>query len=177
MGTRNSWQGYSNLQPFKNNQDGSYSEWYDIMTESDFPKSILYSAGAVFIKDLYGNKFPEIVRGSYGQGNDPERYSLAFYKFDSVGKIYKFDKTALDLGIFGFDPTVGATSIKSIDFNKDGNIDLAVAVEGLYNGVQLFKNNGNGSFSSDQYFAFKGGAYSDTTGYSFREFEVADIEE
>ena len=176
MGTRNSWQGYSNLQPFKKNEDGSYSEWYDIMTESDFPKSILYSAGAVFVKDLYGNKYPEIVRGSYGQGNDPERYSLAFYKFDSASKIYKFDKTALDLGFFGFDPTVGATSIKSIDFNKDGYVDLAVAAEGLYNGVQLFKNNGNGSFSSDQYFAFKGGTYGDTTGYSFREFEVADID-
>ena len=176
MGTYNKWTGFTNLHPFKNNQDGTFSEWYDIMTDLNFPENIRYSAGAVFVKDLYGDKYPEVVRGTYGQGGDLERHSLTFYKFDQVEKIYKYDKKALDLGVFKNDPTIGATSIKSIDFNKDGFLDLAVAFEGNLNGIQLWKNDGKGNFSSDQYFGFEGGKYGDTTGYSFREFEVGDLD-
>jgi hypothetical protein len=176
MGTYNSKNGVSNLHTYKKNKDSTFSEWYDVLSDINFPEKKRYSAGAVFAKDLYGDKNPEIIRGSYGQGGDLERHSLIFYQIDPVDKVYKYAKEALDLGVFKIDPTIGSTSIKSIDFNKDGFLDLAVAFEGYLNGVQLWKNDGKGNFSSDQYFGFTGGAWGDTTGYSFREFEVADID-
>ena len=177
MQSYNTWNGYSNLQTFRQNENGSFSEWYDILTDAQVPSEFGSSAGSVFVKDLYGNKLPEIVRATYGQGADKGRYALMFFEFDSIAKIYKYSKTTVDLGIFGKDQTVGSTSIQSIDFNKDGNLDLAVAFEGNYNGIQLWKNDGNGNFKSDQYFAFTGGNYGDTSGFSIREFEVADIDQ
>ncbi len=177
MKSFNNWKGYANLQPFKQNEDGSFSEWYDILTDAQVPQQFGSSAGAVFVKDLYGDKRPEIVRATYGQGADARRYALMFFEFDPVANIYKYSKTTMDLGIFGENPTVGCTSIQSIDFNRDGHMDLAVAFEGFYNGIQLWKNDGKGNFFSDQYFAFKGGSPGDTTGFPIREFEVADIDQ
>jgi hypothetical protein len=66
----------------------------------------------------------------------------------------------------------GTTSIKAADFNKDGNIDLAIATEGTnYNGIEIWFNDGKGNFlpsNNKLDYTFDQ--------LQFREFDVIDFD-
>lgn len=128
-------------------------------------------AGATLVADLDNDGKSEIVQGDYALGswrNMNERFSLLIFT-QTNGKYVSYKKA--ELGLWATDPSVGATSIKTIDFDKDGDLDLAVAYETNIstNGIQIFENKGNLNFVANQYIV------STFQQMQFREFEVIDI--
>jgi hypothetical protein len=89
-------------------------------------------AGAVLIAVVMGDKRPEIIRADYGFNpsyqNIADRYSFAIYTYDDNLKKYTVVRDPGPLGIFANNDR-GATSIKAADFDNDGDLDLALAIE------------------------------------------------
>lgn len=146
MGTKGN--NYLGLHSYTQNSNGSFTENNNIFDPSDFYSG--RAGGSVLIQDLYGDSRPEIIRGDYGfnptfqKPND--RYSVSIFSYNSTLGKYKLDKDPGPLGIFKTDDR-GSTSIKGADFNKDGNIDLAIATEGTnYNGIEIWNGDGKGNF-------------------------------
>ena len=162
MGTYNlDWKN-NNLHAYTNIDDNSYSENKDIIQEVRGE----YGAGSIKIIDLDNDGIPEIIRGDYAKLI--YRYSIMIYKYSLTNKRYEIYKIPTDLGEFT-DPNVGSTSIKTLDFDHDGDLDIAIAFEGTKNGIEILENKGDCNFIPNQKF--------ETTEQimSFREFEVADV--
>jgi len=129
-------------------------------------------SGSVEIRDLDNDGTPEIIQGDYGFSGPPEgwihRYSIIIHKYNPTTKTYEFYKKPTQLGIFN-NKNVGSTSIKTFDYDKDGDIDIAIAFEGEKNGIEILENKGDCEFIPNQKF--------ETTEQTmqFREFEVADV--
>lgn len=92
-------------------------------------------------------------------------------KHKSTSQKYEVAKSPGVIGVFA-NPDRGATSIKALDVDKDGDLDLAIATEGTnYNGIEMWSNDGQGNYTpSNQKLGF------DASQMSFREFEVIDID-
>ena len=97
--------------------------------------------------------------------------SFIIYKFNPSTSKYDFEKTP---GVSGFAlETGGATSMRAIDIDKDGDLDIILAFEKNTDsvGYEIWINNGNGDFVySNQRIEFK------NTELHSREFEVFDID-
>jgi hypothetical protein len=168
MGTKGTW--YDNLHPYIQGVNGSFVQDKNLISYTNFTG--LRGAGAVLIVDLLGDKRPEIIMADYGPDlRFPRiRYSFAIFSFsDQTGK-YEMVKTP---GVSGFATrNLGVTSLKAVDFDKDGDLDLALAYESdQINGLELWTNNGNADFSfTNQRIEY---SFSDL---QFREFEIADVD-
>lgn len=125
-----------------------------------------YGSGSVKIVDLDNDGIPEIIRGDYAKLI--ERYSIIVYKYNLINKRYEIYKMPTDLGEF-VDPKIGSTSIKTLDFDHDGDLDIAIAFEGSKNGIEILENKGDCNFVPNQKFE------STEQTMQFREFEVADV--
>jgi hypothetical protein len=162
MGTYNlDWKS-NNLHSYTNIDNTIYNEDKNIIQEI----SGTYGSGSVKIADLDNDGIPEIIRGDYAKLID--RYSIIIYKYNSINKKYELYKMPTDLGEFN-DPQIGSTSIKTLDFDHDGDIDIAIAFEGSKNGIEILENKGNCNFVPNQKFE------STQETMSFREFEVIDV--
>ncbi len=172
MGTLGNW--FGNLHPYLQQPDGSYSEARDLINDGLNTWSINKGAGAVLVGNLFGDERPEIIRADYGLNlnyqQQSDRYSFVIYAYDNVLGKYTVVKNPGPLGVYTNNDR-GTTSIKFLDFDRDGDLDLALATEGTnFNGIEIWQNNGNGDFlptgnklelTFDQ--------------MQFREFEVLDI--
>lgn len=171
MGTKGD--NYLGLHSYIQNANGTFTENRDMFDPLDFYGS--RAGGSVLIQDLYGDSRPEIVRGDYGFNptfqKPSDRYSINIFSYNSTFKKYKLDKDPGAMGIFKTEDR-GSTSIKAADFNKDGNIDLAIATEGTnYNGIEIWNGDGNGNFAPSN----------NRLDYTFdqlqfREFDVIDFD-
>lgn len=170
MGSYSNW--YDNLHTSLQNNSGGFDEARELISYDRWEGKGNHGAGAVIVLDLVGDKRPEIIRADYGYNpNFPSlRYSFAILKYDDITKKYEFYYTPKDLGVFANNDR-GATSIKALDFDKDGDIDLAISTEGTnYNGIQIWVNDGSGNFKPGQNIEFTHDVL------QYREFETADID-
>jgi hypothetical protein len=172
MGVKGDW--YGNLHAYLQNSNGSFSEARNLINDGLNTWSMNKGAGAVLIEDVMGDKRPEIIRADYGFNstyqNQADRYSFAIYSYDETLNKYTVVRDPGSLGIFANNDR-GATSIKAADFDNDGDLDLAFAIEGTdFCGIDVWLNNGNGNFSPS----------SNRLEFSFsqmglREFNVIDV--
>jgi len=171
MGTKGSWTS-DNLHTYIQNKDGSFSENRNIISLSKVQGN--YGGGAVLVTDLFGDSRPEIIKADYGQNPTypSQRYSFAIFSFDQNTGYYELAKSPGPIGVFK-NLNTGATSIKAADFDNDGDLDLAVAMEGIdFNGIEIWINDGAGNFTpSDQKLEFN-----TPTDMSFREFQIMDVD-
>jgi hypothetical protein len=170
MGTKGDWTN-DNLHTYLQNSDGSFSENRNIISLTEWTGN--HGAGAVLVQNVLGDSRPEIIRADYGQNPTypSDRYSIAIFSYNSTSQKYEMTKSPGAIGVFA-NPDRGATSIKALDVDKDGDLDLAIATEGTnFNGIEIWSNDGQGNFTpSSQKLGF------DPTQMSFREFEVIDID-
>lgn len=167
MGTKGNW--YDNLHTYMQNSDGSFSENRTILMSSAGGRG----AGAVLVKNLFGDARPEVIRADYGFNpafsQPSDRYSFMIYTFNSSSNKYQLNKDPGPLGVFTNNDR-GATSIKAHDFDNDGDLDIAVATEGTnFNGIEIWQNDGQGNFTPSTNkleFTFEQ--------MQFREFNVID---
>lgn len=161
MGTYNPGWTNNNLHTYLNNGN-NYNEDKNIIENI---KGV-YGAGSVKIIDLDNDKIPEIIRGDYGKLI--ERYSIIIYKYNVTTKRYEMYKTPNNLGVF-IANKIGSTSIKTLDFDKDGDLDIALAFEGEANGIEILENKGDCDFVPNQNFVLN------EQMMQFREFEIMDV--
>jgi hypothetical protein len=145
MGTKGDW--YDNLHTYMQNSDGSFSENRTILMSSAGGRG----AGAVLVKNLFGDARPEVIRADYGFNpafsQPSDRYSFMIYAYNSSTNKYQLNKDPGPLGVFA-NKDRGATSIKANDFDNDGDLDIAVATEGTnFNGIEIWQNDGQGNFT------------------------------
>lgn len=177
MGNNSGWGESPHI--YTQNIDSSFSEARNFLDVSQY-KGLYNGLGSVYVGNLLGNKFPEIVLAEYGFnpvfGIIKNRQGFGVFTYDNSLKKYKYLSSPSKLGVFS-DSTHGATSIKSADFNKDGNTDMAIATEG-YPGpkIQIWLGNGKGDFSPSQILDYPdtARAFPDST-MDFREFEIMDF--
>lgn len=172
MGVKGDW--YGNLHAYLQNSNGSFSEARNLINDGLNTWSMNKGAGAVLIADVMGDKRPEIIRADYGFNpsyqNIADRYSFAIYTYDDNLKKYTVVRDPGPLGIFANNDR-GATSIKAADFDNDGDLDLALAIEGsAFCGIDVWFNNGNGNFSPS-----KNRLELSFSQMGLREFNVIDV--
>ncbi len=167
MGTYSNWG--DNLHTSLQNSNGGFDEARDFLSYEGWTPSS--SAGAVLIQDLDNDNKPEIIKVTYGAGTDgTKRYSLIIMSYNQSKNKYEFRYTPKELGVF-INPIVGATSLKTVDVDKDGDLDLIIATEGIdVHGIQVWMNNGKSEFSPSQTMEWT------FNNLWFREFEVSDID-
>lgn len=168
MGTKGTW--YDNLHPYIQQSNGTFIANKDLISYANWTGA--YGAGAVLIANVLGDSRPEVIRADYGINTayPSPRYSFAIFSYSTQTGKYEFSKSP---GVFGFATrNLGVTSMKTLDFDKDGDLDIALAYEGdQTNGIEIWTNNGNGDYSfSNQRLEY---VFNDL---QFREFEIADAD-
>ena len=168
MGTKGTWN--DNLHTYLQKADGTFEANKNLVSYNNWLGA--YGAGAVLIANVLGDTRPEIIRADYGINTayPSPRYSFAIFSYSAQTGKYEFIVTP---GVFGFATrNLGVTSMKSFDYDKDGDIDIALAYEGdQVNGIELWTNNGNGNFGfSNLRLEY---TFNDL---QFREFEIADMD-
>lgn len=168
MGTKGNW--YDNLHPFLQKSDGTFEANRTLISYNNWLGA--YGAGAVLIADVLGDTRPEIIRADYGinPSYPSPRYSFAIFSFSTQTNKYEYIKGP---GVYGFaTQNLGTTSMKAVDFDNDGDLDIVLAFEGSQtNGVEIWLNNGNGEYIATNYrleYTFNE--------LQFREFEVGDVD-
>jgi hypothetical protein len=170
MGTKGDWG--DNLHTYLQNKDGTFTENRTILVSNLLGGR---GAGALLIKDLFGDSRPEVIKADYGFNStyqkQSDRYSFMIFSYNIATNKYELSKDPGPLGVYATNDR-GTTSIKAADFNKDGALDLAIATEGTkFNGIEIWINDGKGNFTpSNQKLEYT------FEQLQFREFEVFDYD-
>ena len=162
---------------FLQNNDGSFTQDYDLMkfygfqkpsydcygntNFSDISNCTGIIRGSVLIEDITGDGKPEIIGGAYTHNpewNTPEEVHNSFEIFSDLNGNNEYEKLNFNnrMGWWDYD-AIGSDEIKAYDYDNDGDKDLFVGLEGAlqsqytdtatFNGVQIFDNDGEGNFS------------------------------
>jgi len=168
MGTKGNW--YDNLHPYLQKSDGTFEATRTLVSYNNWPGA--YGGGAVLVANVWGDTRPEIIRADYGINPSfpSPRYSFVIFSYSTQTNKYEYIKGP---GVYGFaTQNLGATSMRAVDFDNDGDLDIALAFEGSQtNGVEIWLNNGNADYvatNSRLEYTFND--------LQFREFEVGDID-
>ena len=168
MGTKGNW--YDNLHPYLQKSDGTFEATRTLVSYNNWPGA--YGGGAVLVANVLGDTRPEIIRADYGINPSfpSPRYSFVIFSYSTQTNKYEYIKGP---GVYGFaTQNLGATSMRAVDFDNDGDLDIALAFEGSQtNGVEIWLNNGNADYvatNSRLEYTFND--------LQFREFEVGDID-
>lgn len=166
MGSYNDWKGFAGgIHIYTQRPDGSFEENRTLMNVNEqniWPGD--HGTGAVYATNLFGDKRPEIIRATYFAIN---KYAIAVYKYSDSSHKYELYNVPSKLGVF--EGNAGATSMRSVDYDNDGDNDLAIAYEGYINGVQIWINNNN-QMTPGQYLALT------DQELNIREFEIGDVD-
>lgn len=167
FGSKGSWR--EPLHPYIQQVNGEFKEDRTFIT---YNPVLGQNGGCVLIANVMGDAKPEIIQADYNPVGGVDRYSFIIYKFNPLSNKYEFEKTP---GVAGFASTNGgATSMRAVDIDKDGDLDIVLASEINTDsvGFEIWNNTGNGDFVfSNQKIEFK------NTELNSREFEVVDIDE
>jgi hypothetical protein len=125
---------------------------------------------AVEVRDLFGDKTPEIIAGGYyGSGDPSQKNNIAVYSFNKETNQFEIVFDNKNPNAFYIDD-MGATSIEVSDFNNDGKMDIAVAREkDNKRSIDIWKGDGNGNFIPSDYFIYT------LDKIEFSEFKVLDV--
>lgn len=165
FGSKGTWN--DPLHPYIQQASGEFKEDRTLISYINSPGK---NGGCVLVANVMGDSKPEIIQADYNPVGGATRYSFAIYSYNTQTSKYDFVKTP---GVYGFATgNGGATSMRAVDFDKDGDLDIALAYEINTDavGFEIWNNNGNGDFVySNQRIEFK------NTDLNSREFEVFDI--
>jgi len=170
---QNDYKYHTKYHVFYQNTDGSFEQRFDVLEypNSPFPSYFSWDdekienplgviRASVLIEDITGDGMPEIIGGASihkSEWNVPlnAQNSLEIFSdVDSDGR-YEILNIQNRIGFWEYD-NIGASQIKAVDYDNDGDKDLIVNFEGSkgseyldsanFNGVQVFNNLGNGQF-------------------------------
>jgi hypothetical protein len=157
------------LHPYIQQTSGEFKEDRTMVT---YNTSLGQNGGSVLVANVMGDSRPEIIQSDYGPVSGATRFSFIIYKFNSATGKYEFEKTP---GVAGFaSGNGGATSMRAIDLDKDGDLDIVLAYEVNTDavGFEIWANSGNGDFVfNNQRLEFK------NSDLQSREFEVFDVDD
>lgn len=166
FGTKGNW--IDPLHPYIQQTGGEFKEDRTLLK---YNPSLGQNGGCVLIANVMGDSKPEIIQADYNPVGGVDRYSFIIYKLNSSTNKYEFEKTP---GVSGFaTESGGATSMRAVDVDKDGDLDIILAYEKNKDsvGFEIWNNDGNGNFVySNQRIEFK------NTELNSREFEVFDAD-
>ena len=166
FGTKGTW--LEPLHPYIQQSNGEFKEDRTLISYTNSPGK---NGGCVLLANVMGDAKLEIIQADYNPAAGATRYSFAIYSYNTATNKYEYVKTP---GVAGFAAgTGGATSMKTLDVDKDGDLDIALAYEigNAAVGVEIWTNGGNGDFTySNQKIEFSNNVL------GFREFEVADVD-
>jgi hypothetical protein len=158
---------------FYQKRDGSFEQKFDVLEYPNAPLPSYFSwddekiekplgviRASILIEDITGDGLPEIIGGSSihkSEWNVPLKAQNSleiFSDIDSDGE-YEILNIQNRIGFWEYD-NIGASQIKAVDYDNDGDKDLIVNFEGSkgseylnsanFNGVQVFNNIGDGKF-------------------------------
>lgn len=155
---------HAGINLFVQNSDGSFDRQDQLLPPVEPSPFTLDFA------DVDNDGIDEIITADYGGGGVPDAddHEIRVYKLNSDTGI--FDQIFQANEPNAYTIGMGATSIKTEDFNNDGFLDIAVAREDLGgNGFEVWKGNGDGTFV----FQFSSPTWSQNE-MQFREFSVFD---
>jgi hypothetical protein len=159
--------GITNLHFFTNVGVGYAQESLSYIDAQEFQRQ---GSGALLLEDVNQDGQLELLVGNYKVYDDDYRYSIDVYEWnDSEGR-FLFNEVVQPLGVFA-DTKNGATTIRSSDFDGDGDIDLIIAYENTEDPMGFeIRLQENGVFEPSQYFEWS------MADFMFREFNLIDID-
>lgn len=166
---------------FTQTTNGSFIENRNLVNHDKGNYNLYNSNGAILVQDLNKDGRPEIIKATYGKITSEKRYSLLIYSFNNSTGQYEVFREPNQLGIYD-NPNIGTTSIRADDFDGDGDVDLALAFENQYNGIQIYENKGNLEFIPKDLLKFTAPIqdspdYNERVGeMEFREFDLIDYD-
>lgn len=154
------------LRCFLGQSDGTFTQHSGIPTPA--PDTWLPSAS--LIANVTGTSRPQILSGQYARSGWPIRWGFNVFAYSDVTARYENIWTAGPIGLFAND-NIGTVSMQTADFDKDGNIDVAIALETQNDTyLQIFLGDGRGHFTAGPTIGFPGSEL------VFRNFMIRDID-
>lgn len=167
---------YTDLHAYLQQPDGSYRQ------DSNFASTLSgsWGSGAVALADVNGATGTEVIQVNYVPSGSGDWGAIRILGRTASGD-YQVTQTLARQGLF---TTMGATRVVPFDYDLDGDLDLAISLEGSYpgltgqytgNGLELYQNDGKGGFTpaTAQLLARNAWPFSEL---QFREFSVIDFD-
>jgi hypothetical protein len=153
------------------------------LQDKNFAQSIKgsWGSGAVVVANVNQNTDIEVIQVNYLPQSGGQDWGGIRILGRSNSGAYEPILTMSREGLF---TTMGATQVNPFDFDLDGDLDLAVSLEGRYgdlsgtytgNGLEIFQNNGKGVFTRLTADLMIRNSWSFAE-LQFREFEVVDFD-
>ena len=177
MGTKSGGDGRS-VHAYIQTSDGGFNKSENFF--NGFPHGD--TVGAVGFSDVDGDGVDEIIVVNYNilpiRYNNIDWGAIRILSAENSSG-YSASSTIAREGLF---TSMGASGVLSFDYDRDGDQDLIIALEGNHpelagygHGIEIYSNNGSGDFERATESLLTTNLWSLFTELPFREFSVADI--